>query len=264
MIVRGTLFSIVLCSAPASAPAPVEDPDSVMISAAQQLFLDGQTRYETHDYLGAIEAFTGAYAVAEEIGDPIRRDRALARLRYNLARAHVYAYDVDAAHEHLELARRLMADYRADERAIGKDPDTDTDVKQLEDDLVQREAAHQRAVAHLQGPPPDPINTRRGQTQRRAGISMIALAAPFAGLAVAGGLMGAQANRAFTSVTTEDARTAAQQRGRTGNVLFGVGVGLAVISAASGATLIGLSAKTRRAELSLSATPTGLVLAGEF
>jgi hypothetical protein len=262
--------------------------DAVM--QAQQLFDAGQAKYETHDYLGAIEAFTDAYLRAAEIPDPTRRDFALARLRYNLARAHVFAYDIDANAEHLGLAHRLIADYRANERAIGSDPDTDTDVKQLEDDLAQRERALQRAAAQANEPSPtidnQPVereasphggrrpstggfhgredNPARGRTQRRAGVAMLALAVPFAGLAVAGGVMGAQADDAFTSVTTQDARTAARQRGRVGNVLFGVGVGLAVVSAASGAIAFGVSMRTKRTDLSLHATPTGLVFSGEF
>ncbi|KIG18725.1 hypothetical protein DB30_07740 [Enhygromyxa salina] len=257
-----------MCSALASAPAVVEGPKSDPVADAQKLFHTGQTKYETHDYPGAIEAFTGAYTIAEEIEDANRRDLALARLRYNLARAHVYAYDVDAKSEHLELASRLIADYRANERAVGKDPDTDTDVKKLEDDLARRERALERIVARAQTPAPPPNtnvdNPAQARTQKRAGITLVALAAPFAGLAVAGGLMGAQANNAFVNVTTQDARMAAQSRGRTGNILFGVGVGLAVASAASGATLIGLSFKSRRADLALEATPTALVFSGEF
>lgn len=257
MVQPGALASLALCCALASAPASDASGEPDPVAQAQLLFQTGQAKYDTHDFLGAIEAFTAAYAVAESIPDPQRRDLALARLRYNLARAHVYAYDIDRQGEHLELARRLIADYRADERALGSDPDTDTDVQQLEQDLAQRE----RAQVTADHPTTNPA---RQQNQRRVGITMLALAAPCAGLAVAAGLIGAQANDAFTSVTTQDARSAAQQRGRVSNVLFGVGVGLAVVSAATGATLLGVSMRTRRTELALHATPTGLVFAGEF
>jgi hypothetical protein len=268
----GTLTSFAVCcvlaSAPASDASDASDAseESEPVAVAQQLFHVGQAKYETHDYLGAIEAFTAAYALTEEMVDPERRDLALARLRYNLARAHVYAYDIDAKPEHLGLARRLIADYRANERAVGSDPDTDTDVQQLEDDLAKRERAHEQADGQ-----PDELagsNPERARAKKRAGITLLALAGPFAGLAVAGGLMGAQANGAFTSVTTEAARTAALQRGQIGNVLLGVGAGLAIVSAATGATLLGLSlrtgGRTNQTELSLNASPTGLVFAGKF
>jgi hypothetical protein len=250
------LRALAVCFALVTAPGdPDADPDATD-DEARALFEDGQAKYETHDYDGAIEAFTAAYARAEQIDDGTVRDEALARLGFNLARAHVSAWDVDRDDEHLVLARRLLADFRGYERGLGRDPDNDTDVQRLEAELAERERQRDEAVP----PEGDKPNRKR----RPAGIALMVLAAPFGGLAVAGAIMGAQAKSEFESVNTGDARRDAQARGRTGDVLLGVGIGLAVLSAATGATLLGVSAKSKRAQVTARATLNGLVIEGAF
>lgn len=241
--------ALALCFALVTTPG---DPDV----EARALFEAGQAKYDTHDYSGAIEAFTAAYARAEQIEDATVRDEALARLGFNLARAHVSAYDIDHDDEHLVLARRLLADFRGYERGLGRDPDRDTDVQRLEAELAERERQRDEAVVPELG--------EREPKRRRAGISMLVLAAPFGGVAVAGAIMGAQAKREFESVTTGDARRDAQTRGRTGDVLLGVGIGLAALSVATGATLLGVSAKSKRGQVTARATFGGLVIEGAF
>jgi hypothetical protein len=241
----------------ASAPA---DPDV----EARELFQDGQAKYDTHDYDGAIEAFTAAFARAEQIEDAEVRDEALARLGFNLARAHVSAYDIDHDDEHLALARRLLADYRGYERGLGRDPDSDTDVQRLETELAKRERARDEAATNSTSSTSSPEVIKRDRTRRNAGISLLVLAAPFGGITVAGAIMGTAAKREFETVNTGDARRDAQSRGRTGDVLFGVGIGLAVLSAATGATLLGISAKSKRAQITTRATFGGFVIEGAF
>jgi hypothetical protein len=257
------LSALAFCCALLTAPG---DPDT----EARALFEEGQAKYDTHDYDGAIDAFTAAYARAEQIEDAAVRDEALARLGFNLARAHVSAYDIDHDDEHLVLARRLLADFRGYERALGRDPDTDTDVQRLEAELAERERERQRdrdAAAASEQRDDQAAATELGERQRKrraAGISMLVLAAPFGGIAVAGAIMAGQAKRQFESVTTGDARRDAQARGQTGDVLLGVGIGLAVLSAATGATLLGLSAKGKRGQVTARATLGGLVIEGAF
>ncbi len=222
---------------------------------ARELFEDGQAKYETHDYDGAIEAFTAAYQQAQQIEDAVVRDEALARLGFNLARAHVSAYDVDHDEQHLVLARRLLSDFRGHERELGRDPDSDTDVQRLEAELTERERRRDDATT---------VAPERDRKRRRAGISLLVLAAPFGGVAVAGALMGAAAKNEFETVTTGDARRDARTRGRAGDVLLGVGIGLAVLSAATAATLLGMSAKSKRGQVSARATLGGFVIEGTF
>jgi hypothetical protein len=247
---------LALCFALVMAPS---DPDA----EARALFEDGQAKYDTHDYDGAIDAFTAAYARAEQIEDAAVRDEALARLGFNLARAHVSAFDIDNDDEHLVLARRLLADFRGYERELGRDPDNDTDVQRLEAELAERERQRSEAVA----PESDkvaPEPTKRDRKRRAAGISLLGLGGTFGVVAVAGAIMGAQAKSEFESVTTGDARRDAQTLGRTGDVLFGVSIGLAALSAVTGATLLGLSAKSKRGQVTARATFGGLVIEGAF
>lgn len=251
---------LVLGTAPgALAPGPDAE--------ARALFEQGQARYATHDYDGAIEAFTAAHARAEQIEDATVRDEAIARLGFNLARAHASAYDIDQDAHHLVLARRLLADFRGYERELGRDPDTDTDVQRLEAELSERErqqAERERQQAPDQAITAPPEHGKPDRKRRSAGISMLVLAVPFGGVAVAGAIMGAQSKNAFETVTSGDGRRDAQTRGRTGDVLFGVGIGLAVLSAATGATLLGMSAKSRRGQVTARATLGGLVIEGAF
>lgn len=245
------LSTLAFCFALVTAPG---DPDV----EARALFEDGQAKYDTHDYDGAIEAFTAAYARAEQIEDAALREEALARLGFNLARAHVSAYDIDHDGEHLVLARRLLADFRGHERGLGRDPDTDTDVQRLEAELAERERARDEAQTAT------PELGERERKRRRAGFSFLGLAGSFGVVAVAGAIMGVQAKSEFESVTTGDARRDAQTRGRTGDVLLGVSVGLAALSAVTGATLLGLSAKSKRGQVTARATLGGLVIEGAF
>lgn len=249
--------TLVLCLTLALAP------EADARAEAQALFDSGQARYETHDYAGAITDFTAAYNLALEFDDPLR-DQVLARLAYNLARAHVSAYDVDADPRHLELARRLLADYRGHERQMGRDPDSDTDLKLLELELLERERklAQTDEAETETGPVVEP--RPRARAQRRAGIALLAITPAFAGLAIVGGVMASQASDDFAAVTTGDARLDAQGRGRVGDVLLGVGIGLAAASAISGVALVIVGRPGPDRTLALVVRPNGLAVEGRF
>ena len=251
------LSALAVCLALMSEPADAG-------AEARALFEDGQAKYETHDYDGAIEAFTAAYAKAEQIDDDELREEALARLGFNLARAHVSAYDIDHEDDHLTLARRLIADFRGHERALGRDPDRDTDLQRLESELTERERERDNANANANTNTLSPEAQKRKRKQRNAGISMLVLAVPFGGLAATGAILGSGAKHDFETVTTYAERHDAQSLGRTSDVLFGVGVGLAVVAAATGAALLGVSAKSKRTQVTARATLGGFVLEGKF
>lgn len=240
------------------APPPSPSPEAT----AEALFRDGEARYETHDYTGAIEAFTAAYAEAQDIADVLLRDEVLSRLAFNLGRAHVDAFDVDGDVQHLVLARKLIADYRGHERALGRDPDDDTDVLRLEADLAERERS--TGIGSDGSGETGTNDAEPSKGKRNAGISLLVLAAPLAGVAIAGGVIGSNAERDFERVTTGSERLDARSRGRTGNVLLGVGVGLAVASAASGVALLGVSMQGKRARVQAKLTGAGFLISGVF
>lgn len=228
------------------------------------LFDSGQAKYETHDYLGAIDDFTAAYNLALEFDDEAVRDEALARLAYNLARAHVYAFDLDGDAGHLEQARRLLADYRGHERQQSRDPDADTDLVRLERELLERERKLANAEGSQSEPNLEPEPAPRARARRRAGISLLAIAPAFAGVAIAGGVVAARAGDEFESVTTGQARLDAQRRGRVGDVLFGVGIGLAAATTITGVALIVAGRPGKDRAIALRAGPGGVTLEGRF
>lgn len=257
------LASLVLCWAIASAPS------SDVWGDAEELYERGQAKYETHDYAGAIADFTAAYNLALELDDELLREDVLARLAYNLARAHVSAYVADEDGRHLEAARRLLADYRGHERQMGRDPDGDTDLKVLEAELLEHERTRAARQAEAPAPKVDPVpapvmdDGERARTQqRRAGISMLAVTPAFAGLAIAGGVMAMQARDDFELATTGADRMDAQQRGRLGDALLGVGAGLAAASAITGVVLVVVGRADR--QLALGVQPNGVSLVGRF
>jgi hypothetical protein len=231
---------------------PVVDPQA---REAARLFDTGQAKYETHDYAGAIADFTAAYDLAFALDDSELRDEALARLAFNLARAHVYAHDLDASAGHLATARRLLADYRGHERNHGRDPDADTDVRALEVDLREREAA---VTGELE--------RTRSRRHRRVGIGLLATAPAFAGLAVTGAVLGARARDSFETATTGESRLDARNRGQVSDVLFGVGVGLTAVAAIAGVTLVvvGRGANPKTERVALQVRPTGMGLEARF
>jgi hypothetical protein len=165
----------------------------------------------------------------------------------------------------------LLADYRGHERQMGRDPDADTDIERLEVDLRERERAFELAElspepAGVEEPKPEPVPDARprARAQRRAGISLLAITPAFAGLAIAGGVMASQASADFEAVTTGEARLDAQQRGRLGDVLLGVGVGLAAASAITGVALVVVGRPDRARKLALVVRPNALALEGGF
>jgi hypothetical protein len=267
----GSILCVVLAGPPVQTPKPVDAPVSEDDAAADpatdapaadpaareaaRLFESGQAKYETHDYSGAIAEFTAAYDLAFALADSELRDEALARLAFNLARAHVYAHDLDGNAGHLASARRLLADYRGHERSRGRDPDADTDVRALEVDLREREAAVNGAAERA-----------RSRKHRRVGIGLLAVTPAFAGLGVAGAVLGARARDSFESETTGEGRLDARQRGQVGDVLFGVGIGLTAVSTIAGITLVvvGRSSNAKAERLAIHLRPSGLGLEARF
>lgn len=87
---------------------PDEDPSTAALRRAGQRFSEGQTRFDEHDYAGAIEAWSEALSLLPE--DPAF-ETTREQLRYALAQAHIEAYRVDDDANHLYRADRLLFDY---------------------------------------------------------------------------------------------------------------------------------------------------------
>ena len=100
--------------APASASAAITGPTVQRpslfqpqpdLSDAERLFREGQTKYDSADYEGAIVLFTQALGEATAKGSQEFQVRGL--LLYNIGKAHIRAYDIDHDIEHLRQARAI-------------------------------------------------------------------------------------------------------------------------------------------------------------
>jgi hypothetical protein len=75
------------------------------LSDAERLFREGQTKYDSADYEGAIESFTKALGEATAKGSKEFQVRGL--LLYNIGKTHIRAYEIDHDLAHLRQARAI-------------------------------------------------------------------------------------------------------------------------------------------------------------
>lgn len=225
---------------------------------AEEIYQRGVVSYQTHDYDAAIETFTEAFELAKQLEDEVKRERVLAGLRFNLARAHLRKFEIDGDESRLRIARRLVADYRAALLSAGKDPDADEHVADIEAELAVAEASVAKAppstiigsTAPLASGVGDPIAEASSlpvsekararpatHSMRTWGQVSLGLAAPGLAVGLAGSVLARRAERDFGESSSAEGRVAAQAKGdradrmmiggfTTAGVLIGVGVGL--------------------------------------
>jgi len=92
-------------------PEAAPSADDPKIVAAKSLYQQGQAKYETMDYVGAIDLWTQAYASLDASPEhrPIRNT-----LVYNIATAQEQAFELDHQIAHLRQARGLLERYKAE------------------------------------------------------------------------------------------------------------------------------------------------------
>ena len=106
-------LSLGLVVAPLTSPqlahAAAEDPDDADLkNRVRSLFGEALTAYGLADYDTAIDKLTEAYKLAQQIDDPAARFNAMLNLQFNLAKAHVEAYTIDAKVSHLKIGKNLL------------------------------------------------------------------------------------------------------------------------------------------------------------
>lgn len=176
--------------APTVAEAPQVDATDPAIERARKLYDKGRAKFETFDYVGAIDLWTQAY---EMLPDEERYADIRARLMFNLAAARLEAFDIDEKISHLRQAQRLM-DIYVDSLGPGHEEDAkeaEQWQQRIADRLAQaeRSAALRRATPKNDAPPPvDPRATKRARVLVIAGASVLAIGV--AGLAAMGGGLG--------------------------------------------------------------------------
>jgi hypothetical protein len=185
-------------AAPGEDEAPA-DPEAI--------FRRGQAKYETADYNGAIELWTEAYALVE----PIPENASIkALLIYNLAQAHIKAYELDDDAIHLKQAQQLLRSFEANLELLYDDPkqleEERTKVSELLTEIDAKIAAHDPEVEpEPDEPPPPEVEPKDDDVQepgnRHPGTPLVIAGGVVTGLgalagvgAIVGGLIASNSN----------------------------------------------------------------------
>jgi hypothetical protein len=251
------------------APTESAEGNDSPLEEAERLFTQGVAKYETFDYLGAIELWTQAYALVPRTAETtsVRTD-----LVYNLSQAHVKQFGEGDDPVHLTRAQRLLERYIEDYEAQHPDRSDDGELA----DAQRRVDEVRTMLAEYEARTGDASEPRGGGPLLGIGIGLAAAGGVGLGVMGAGMGLGARAQRDVLAADTlelEAERISAIQRGNTANTLAIVGGVAGGALLVSGAVLIGIAAKRKRGEaeprvtrVSGWATPKagGVVWAGRF
>jgi tetratricopeptide (TPR) repeat protein len=227
---------------------------------AEVMFRRGQAKYETADYAGAIDLWTEAYALVESTPETASIK---ALLLYNLAQAHVKAYELDDDAIHLKQAQQLLSSFRNNLTLLYEDKaQLEEETKKVDERLAEIEAMLAAAKPtqdeppppELEPPPPDvepePVvddtasDARPGKPLMIAGGVMLGLGVGGGVIGIVGAALGSGANDIGDLDATDLA--AREQRfatGRTGNALLIVGSVTAGVLLPVGGALLAIGAK---------------------
>ncbi|WP_106092208.1 hypothetical protein [Enhygromyxa salina] len=235
-------------SAPAEDQAgPDEAPVDPNLAKAEALFREGQAKYETADYAGAVDLWTSAYALVDSSTE---NASIKALLIYNLAQAHLKAFDLNKDKIHLKQALQLLQSFQSnlsllyDDQALldaesskvaGRIDEVEGLLAELEDSerepAADPDEAPAATVEPAQDQSPADANTRSGTPLIAAGGTVIGLGALFGVAGIVGGLMASNAND-ISDLEPDDlaGREDRFASGRAGNTMLIVGsVGAGVL-----------------------------------
>lgn len=142
---------------PEAAPAADEGqppPQDANLAEAQELYAQGQTKYETGDYEEAVGLWKQAYAKLPNTQDTQRIRHALV---YNIASAELKSYQVSQDVTRLRKARVLLTDYLAGHRKLyGDGEEAKADRSEVEARLAEIEKMLEEAEGDGAAPAPVP------------------------------------------------------------------------------------------------------------
>ena len=232
---------------------------------AEAMFRKGQAKYETADYNGAIDLWTEAYALVDSTPETASIK---ALLLYNLAQAHVKAYELDEDDIHLKQAQQLLQSFRNNLSLLYEDKaQLDEETKKVDERLAEiekmladakppeDEPEDEPPPPHVEPDPEPKPQADEGRKQRTGksimieGGAFLGAGVVFGAIAIVGAVMGSGAND--ISDLADDDFAGREKRfatGRTGNILLIVGSVGAGVTIPIGAALIGVGAKKRKAE----------------
>jgi hypothetical protein len=267
-------------SAPATEPQELDPADRAALEEAHRLYDEGKAKFDTVDYVGAIDSWTRAYAKTPESAPGVRN-----AMVYNIATAREKAYEIDGDVQHLRQAIRLLQSYVDSYKALyAKTPETQVEVDKANERIAGLQARigaaergetdtgastdpaapgtfeHNRSIMWNTGhsPPPDPELVEHNRRLAAEGKKTDAML--IAGYVVGslGLLFLLGSASAFGVGAAQDRGSDEEDAGRTGKTTGYVGLALGLGAVATGATLIGVGfsrrKKHQRGELSLAPT----------
>jgi tetratricopeptide (TPR) repeat protein len=247
------------------APSP---PDEAA-DQARSLFDEAAIRYQTSDYLAAVETYTEAYRLSFEIKDDELRGRVQAAILFNLARAHFKAYGLDEKPEHLRQVVDLLEKYLDQTADLADQLDAEELLESARGELSYLEAQQSEA----QDAPVAPASTTSNEDVRpkkgleAAGYTLLGLGVASGGAAITGVVLAESAREDFAVGPTLADRNRAASLGDTANLLIIAGSASAGALIVTGAILAATGRKRRlRAQPSAWLAPgsAGLSLGGQF
>ena len=244
----GVAFASVVAPAEGDV-APSEEQVAPNSGSAEAIFHRGQAKYETADYNGAIELWTEAYALVDST---IENASIKALLIYNLAQAHLKAFDLDKDPIHLKQALQLLQSFRSNLALLHDDEaEIEEETKKVDARIAEIEAM----LAELERPEPEPApapvvepvqdpapvdqDMRSGTPLIAAGGTVAGLGALFGVAGIVGGLLATGANK-ISELEPDDlqGREDLYATGRSGNTMLAVGSIGAGVLVPSGIALI--------------------------
>jgi hypothetical protein len=264
-------------TASASEPDELSPGERAALDEARQLYEEGKARFDTVDYVGAIDLWTKAYAKTPESAAGIRN-----AMVYNIATAREEAYALDGDLMHLRQAILLLQTYvESYKRLYAKTAETAAEVDKANDRIASLEAriaaaergenhepsdtraapgtfAHNHAIMWNTGhdPPPDPAlleHNRRLAAEGKKTDAML-IAGYIVGAVGVLFLLGSAS--AFGVGAAQSSGNDDEDAGQTSTTTGFVGLGIGLAGVATGATLIGVGfsrrKKHQRGELGLT------------
>jgi hypothetical protein len=252
---------------PATTPGELDAADRAALDESRRLYEEGKAKFDTVDFVGAIDLWTQAYARTPESAPGIRN-----AMVYNIATAREKAYELDGELQHLRQAILLLQSYVQSYQALyAKTPETEAEVSKARERIAQLQArigaaergespapapngsaapgtlAHNHAIMWNSGhsPPPDPELVERNRKLAAEGKKTDAMliagyVVGSVGLLFLLGSAGAFGAGAALDEGSED--NAGQDSTTAGFVALGIGLG----GVATGATLLGVGFSRRK------------------
>ncbi len=300
--VAGSVVGAVALPSPAQANplagvASFQEP----MDKARELYTEGESLYSAADYDGAIRKFTDALTIVSKHGTSADAQvRGL--IMFNIAKAHIEAYEVDTQLNHLRQARSIYKRFVAEGEAAGYQPadidEAEAEIERLEARITEIEASQKEDEPTAPAPTPGTTKAEPGvnvdklneaQKAFGIGIGLTVGGVAFVGGGIAAIVYGATVDQFIEDeindrrgnnppVSSENPRTPdeedfAEQEKLKGNIWLGVGAVVATLGVAGigvGAWQLSKSRKLKAESVEVSVTPllngerAGLVLSGRF